>query len=72
MLTEYRDVVKLPPSTTLLECEPPFTNQPVTYGDAVLRDEVWLSAFRACACQIEQQRTFYGLDNQLQTCPPRQ
>lgn len=49
-----------PPAAYLLECIPPFSEPPKTYGDAVTRDEVWLQHFKECACRVEKNRKFYS------------
>lgn len=65
---QYKEIIKYPPSAALVECNLPFTEPPATYGAAALRDEVWLEAFRQCACKIEKNRQFYGHANQSSQC----
>lgn len=65
---EYQDVIRVPPSSDLIECEQPFNQPPATYGDAVQRDAIWLTYFRLCACQLERNRSFYGYDNKNGAC----
>ena len=65
---QYKEIIKYPPSTALIECNIPFTKKPATYGAAALRDEAWLEAFKQCACKIEMNRTFYGFENGNKTC----
>ncbi|WP_417883057.1 hypothetical protein [Vibrio rumoiensis] len=65
---QYREIVKVPNSAYLTECEPPFNAPPKTYGEAAIRDEVWLNAFRLCACKIEKNREFYGYTNKNGAC----
>lgn len=65
---QYREITKVPNSAYLVECEQPFKDKPATYGSAVLRDEVWLNAFRLCACKIEKNREFYGYANKNGAC----
>ncbi|CAH8242403.1 conserved hypothetical protein [Vibrio aestuarianus] len=65
---EYQDVIQVPPSSDLIECEQPFDRKPKTYGEAASRDEVWLTYFRLCACKLERNRTFYGYTNKNDAC----
>lgn len=65
---EYQDVIQVPPSSDLIECEQPFHQKPKTYGEAVSRDEVWLTYFQLCACKLERNRTFYGYTNKNGAC----
>ncbi|MDE1350413.1 hypothetical protein L9W80_09640 [Vibrio aestuarianus] len=65
---EYKDVIQIPPSSDLIECEQPFNRKPKTYGEAASRDEVWLTYFRLCACKIERNRAFYGYTNKNGAC----
>ncbi|WP_202601091.1 MULTISPECIES: Rz1-like lysis system protein LysC [unclassified Vibrio] len=65
---EYQDVIQVPPSSDLIECERPFDRKPKTYGEAASRDEVWLTYFRLCACKIERNRAFYGYTNKNDAC----
>ncbi len=67
-LHDYQTIVKPPPAAYLTECSLPFSASPKTYGEAVIRDEAWLTAFKLCACKIEQNRTYYGYKNQNNTC----
>ena len=60
VVTEYQDRLIIPPSAYLVQCQIPFTSPPKTYGEAVLRDPVWLEAWRLCANQIQHLRIFYG------------
>lgn len=66
---QYREITKVPNAAYLVECELPFKAPPKTYGEAVVRDEVWLNAFRLCACKIEKNREFYGYSNKNNACP---
>lgn len=68
---QYKEIVKYPPSAALVECSLPFADKPSTYGAAALRDEIWLEAFKQCACKIEANRAFYGFDSPQQICKPR-
>ncbi len=65
---QYKEVASFPPSSYLVECLPPFSSPPKTYGEAALRDEQWLYAFRLCACKIERNRTFYQYKNTYNQC----
>ncbi|ODS09767.1 Rz1-like lysis system protein LysC [Vibrio scophthalmi] len=68
---EYKEVLSLPPASALVGCELPFKEKPRTYGEAALRDEVWLSAFLACACKIEKNREHYQYSADLMLCKPQ-
>ncbi|CAK1712229.1 hypothetical protein VCRA2119O147_130036 [Vibrio crassostreae] len=65
---EYQDIIQSPPVGDLVECEQPFDQKPLTYGEAASRDAVWLTYFRLCACKIERNRTFYGYTNKNGAC----
>ncbi len=65
---QYREIVKVPNSAYLTECESPFNAPPKTYGEAAVRDEVWLNAFRLCACKVEKNREHYGYHNKNGAC----
>ncbi len=65
---DYQEIIKEPPSSDLVECQQPFYSKPQTYGEAVKRDEEWLTYFRLCACKIERNRTFYGYTNKNDAC----
>ncbi|WP_425265104.1 Rz1-like lysis system protein LysC [Vibrio vulnificus] len=62
VVTEYRERLVLPPAAYLTTCEPPFSQPPKTYGEAVKRDPIWFATWRSCAEQIEQLRRFYQFD----------
>ncbi|WP_455685143.1 Rz1-like lysis system protein LysC [Vibrio casei] len=65
---QYHETTKVPNAAYLVKCELPFKAPPKTYGEAVTRDEVWLNAFRLCACKIEKNREFYGYSNKNSVC----
>lgn len=65
---EYKEITNQPPADYLTECEQPFDSEPLSYGESVVRDEVWLTYFRLCACKIESNRQFYGYNNQGSAC----
>ncbi len=64
----YQEIIQEPPSSDLVECEQPFNKKPETYGEAVSRDEVWLTYLRLCACKVERNRSFYGYTNKNGAC----
>lgn len=67
-IIEYKDVIQIPPAAFLAECKLPFHQGPTTYGEAVIRDQIWLNAFRQCACKLEKNRNFYSYSNKENHC----
>ncbi|MFM2477381.1 hypothetical protein [Celerinatantimonas sp. MCCC 1A17872] len=59
LVTQYKTNYLKPPAALLVPCEQPYFAPPKTYGDAVLRDPVWLAAFAQCQFQIEVLRECY-------------
>ncbi len=65
---KYIEIVNSPSANYLNECITPFNAPPTSFGAAVVRDEIWLNAFRSCACLIEKNRAFYGFNNSAKQC----
>ncbi|CAG9001784.1 MAG: hypothetical protein CENE_03811 [Candidatus Celerinatantimonas neptuna] len=59
LVTQYHTEFMKPPAAFLLPCAQPFYRPPLTYGEAVIRDPLWLSAFSQCAFKVDALRVCY-------------